>query len=425
MPNNVYIGARYVPVFDGDYDNTKVYEPLTIVMYSGSSYTSKREVPAGILPTNTTYWANTGNINGQITNLQNQIDAQQLIIDAHSDTLKILTGHKFLLCGDSYGTYANNVYAPFLTCLGFYGSGNYHNIASGGAGFIDSNSFKDQIVNYNLSTPRTEITDIIVVGGVNDADPNNSPTYASILSAIEDFMTYAKANYPNATVYIGCVGGVTGTGVHANYNTNLNSVVLNAYKDCTKYGAVYLNGSENVMNDYYECFDPDGVHPSPTGANLLGMTLAKAWLNGYGSVLRYTNDYALVSGVSAHSQFRLNSNQEDDQVTIEIGGLLSFPSDLVTVSGITDPIPLFTMFSPYYKGLNDNVIATNCIPLNVQLFTYDGSYHAEKYHAASLFIDSTGAGTLYIEEYLDTPIADIGRVYIPRQSFTLDLFKHR
>ena len=75
MANNVYIGSRYVPIFDGDWDATKVYEPLTIVNYNGGSYTSKRTVTAGTLPTNTNYWALTGNYNGQIAALQTQLNA--------------------------------------------------------------------------------------------------------------------------------------------------------------------------------------------------------------------------------------------------------------------------------------------------------------------------------------------------------------
>ena len=46
-----YIGARYVPKFDGDYNSEKEYEPLTIVTYMFNSYTSKKIVPPGILPT--------------------------------------------------------------------------------------------------------------------------------------------------------------------------------------------------------------------------------------------------------------------------------------------------------------------------------------------------------------------------------------
>ena len=63
---NEYIGARYVPVFDGDWDNTKEYEPLVIVSYQGNSYTSKTFVPKNTDINNTTYWALTGNYNAQV-----------------------------------------------------------------------------------------------------------------------------------------------------------------------------------------------------------------------------------------------------------------------------------------------------------------------------------------------------------------------
>ena len=63
---NEYIGARYVPVFDGDWDNTKEYEPLVIVSYQGNSYTSKTFVPKNASITDTKYWALTGNYNAQV-----------------------------------------------------------------------------------------------------------------------------------------------------------------------------------------------------------------------------------------------------------------------------------------------------------------------------------------------------------------------
>lgn len=61
-----YIGARYVPLFTGDWDDTKTYEPLSIVLYQGNSYTSRQYVPTGIALTNDTYWAETGNFNAQV-----------------------------------------------------------------------------------------------------------------------------------------------------------------------------------------------------------------------------------------------------------------------------------------------------------------------------------------------------------------------
>ena len=69
------IGARYVPLFSEpiDWDNTKTYEPLTIVYYGGNSYTSKQAVPKGIDITNTDYWALTGNYNAQIEQYRSEV----------------------------------------------------------------------------------------------------------------------------------------------------------------------------------------------------------------------------------------------------------------------------------------------------------------------------------------------------------------
>lgn len=66
--NLQYVGARYVPKIAEpyEYDPEMTYEPLTIVGYKNASYTSKKYVPAGVNPTTTEYWANTGNYNAQV-----------------------------------------------------------------------------------------------------------------------------------------------------------------------------------------------------------------------------------------------------------------------------------------------------------------------------------------------------------------------
>lgn len=67
-----YIGARYVPIFGRkgedsiEWDNTGTYEPLSIVLYQGNSYTSRQFVPVGVEITNQEFWALTGNYNAQI-----------------------------------------------------------------------------------------------------------------------------------------------------------------------------------------------------------------------------------------------------------------------------------------------------------------------------------------------------------------------
>ena len=61
-----YVGARYVPIIVGEWDNSKTYEPLMVVTYQGASYTSRQYVPAGIKITNESYWVLSANYNAQI-----------------------------------------------------------------------------------------------------------------------------------------------------------------------------------------------------------------------------------------------------------------------------------------------------------------------------------------------------------------------
>lgn len=63
---NVYVGHRYVPKMFGEWDKSKLYEPLSIVQYQGNSFTSRQYVPVGMDINNEDYWVLTGNYNAQI-----------------------------------------------------------------------------------------------------------------------------------------------------------------------------------------------------------------------------------------------------------------------------------------------------------------------------------------------------------------------
>ena len=68
-----YIGARYVPVYIGEWDNTVSYEPLSIVSHQGNSYTSRQYVPIGTPITDETFWALTGNYNAQVEQYRQEV----------------------------------------------------------------------------------------------------------------------------------------------------------------------------------------------------------------------------------------------------------------------------------------------------------------------------------------------------------------
>lgn len=78
-PVRQYIGARYVPLFadPAEWDNQRTYEPLTIVIHNGNSYTSRQYVPAGIDINNTDFWTLTGNYNAQIEQYRQETQRAQ------------------------------------------------------------------------------------------------------------------------------------------------------------------------------------------------------------------------------------------------------------------------------------------------------------------------------------------------------------
>lgn len=68
MSTTQYIGARYVPLFadPAEWNDSRTYEPLTIVLHEGNSYTSRQFVPKGITIDNDDFWVLTGNYNAQV-----------------------------------------------------------------------------------------------------------------------------------------------------------------------------------------------------------------------------------------------------------------------------------------------------------------------------------------------------------------------
>ena len=114
MSTNVreYIGSRYVPIFGRKdeesiaWDNTKPYEPLTIVLYQGNSYTSRQYVPIGIEITNQTFWALTGNYNAQVEAYRQEVETYT---QAYGDAINALEDALPIASFDSSNTVDSHI----------------------------------------------------------------------------------------------------------------------------------------------------------------------------------------------------------------------------------------------------------------------------------------------------------------------------
>lgn len=87
MATTQYIGARYVPLFADplEWDNTREFEPLTMVLHKGASYTSRQYVPKGIDISNEEFWALTGNYNAQVEQYRREVLTFDGRITANTD----------------------------------------------------------------------------------------------------------------------------------------------------------------------------------------------------------------------------------------------------------------------------------------------------------------------------------------------------
>ena len=71
---NVYVGNRYAPVYLGDWDKTKEYEPLSIVIYQGDSFVSRGWVAKDVDIHNEDYWHSIGVYNAQVAAYKQRVE---------------------------------------------------------------------------------------------------------------------------------------------------------------------------------------------------------------------------------------------------------------------------------------------------------------------------------------------------------------
>lgn len=112
MPGyNQYVGMRYVPIIDGEWSQSKAYEPLVVVVYNGNSYISKTYVPAGTLPTNETYWILAANYNAQVEQYRQEVRQYQQTVDEFDGDITEIDGKVTTLEGsvESMGLTVNSL----------------------------------------------------------------------------------------------------------------------------------------------------------------------------------------------------------------------------------------------------------------------------------------------------------------------------
>lgn len=198
--NRQYVGARYVPKVMGEWNKALQYEALSIVTYSGNSFTSKVHVPANIDISNKNYWVNTGNYNAQVEAYRQE--TAQLNNDLNNEIINRKNDSKdnILWIGDSYSVNYNHKLPNGVRDM--LNAKNWYEYSKGGAGFAGAwagSSFNDLIeqAKREMSASQKEmIKYVYIVGGANDSSFNWTELKPKVISTVQN----ARNSFPNAQV---------------------------------------------------------------------------------------------------------------------------------------------------------------------------------------------------------------------------------
>lgn len=248
-----YVGARYVPVFADplEWSGTQGYDPLTVVLHEGNSYTSRQSVPVGIDIDNTAYWAETGNYNAQIEAYRQEVLAFDGRITANANAISAETraresevaeamadiaaeaqarvsgdnalalrmdnfekqtpmqyerGRNAVFIGDSFMAPTTSYPQKLAYFTSQLMGWTMYNYAYGGSGWVDeagaTMNFYHQIQKaaQQITIPVNSVDYVVIGGGFNDWNDPTPLTYDQLYSAAVQTIKEARAQFPNAQI---------------------------------------------------------------------------------------------------------------------------------------------------------------------------------------------------------------------------------
>lgn len=321
-----YIGARYVPIIDGAYDSEKVYEPLTVVTYNGSSYTSKKSVPAGTLPTNTDFWALTGNYNAQVEEYREAVDTLRADLTEDFNNLReSVQGRHFVLIGDSLGMGTSVNDGVVVNTKGWIGHAmdkighdrcTYASIIGGGFCVDAPYTWILQLQNTVVETGDDSVTDVVIFGGSNDV----IYSAAQIKTAIGEMVTYCRNRFKN----------LKRIAVGAFCEPRYSKKVHELYSAIRDFGGELVVDMENLLCDPSKYDTTHALHLSEAG---------------YAFYAPYSTECV----VTGHTEYKFEFSTDD----------VTLGSDTAIVNGA--PVLYVRVFNNRYEFCVNKSTRDNCI----------------------------------------------------------------
>lgn len=322
-------------------------------------------------------------------NIDEKIKSEVIKTFAEQDNLRpLLTHRKICVIGDSYteGQGVSNA-ERFITLLQKHFDLFDYNTAGGG--FVASGVNGTFETLLDKAQMQLDVTDVIFLGGINDAVVMNGADNNALNNAINVTVNKAHVKYPNAQVHVGYI---------SQRNEPDNPVIkilqtVNAYRtNCNNSNYSYITNAEYMLKDT-SCISADNIHPNAKGHQKIANYLNSYLTNGNISTFAY---YSKLSVDMTSTPF-VNPTTPAFEMLNDNGictlSLLAGYSaridniDFTLDGGYSHSIYLGTPAISTIFGLNDNNNLPSCqATIPVTLSTNEQSYNL----TGSLFIYNRG-----------------------------------
>lgn len=265
---------------------------------------------------------------------------------------------KYIFIGDSYNTSDTPVgysqitpWGPLVaTYLGLTNNDYYNSGVSGAGWHVSGNKFITQLQTLAASiSDKNSITDIYVLGGINDNQLEPDDVYNEIL----DFADYALTTFPNAMVSIGVISWPTYTASKINLLKKMNVYFSAINRPNVKFISTAYTWYHN-----YSDYQGDG-HPNSDGSRLIALNIANYIKGGValnkiyyeGSIYRDNNNIGISSSQATIGTMKQFLNGENVCLQINLD-MINLTSSTIAPS-ITTPYILGSVDNLFIRTLND------------------------------------------------------------------------
>lgn len=326
-----------------------------------------------------------------------------------NDAIDLINSEKSVLIGDSYilGVNPNEETLTswgeiFKNLMGL-DDNNCNIIGEAGAGFLRGGTYNHtflQLLQSQINTINNKeyVKNVILCGGYND----NTYSVNDIKGAINTFVNYCHQQFPNATIYIGCIAyryEISSSG--ATTRANIAQSVYPAYannvsSNIRKY--VYLNGVENILKSIPKSYMyENNAHPNQVGQNALGQGIYQAFKTGY------VNPYASGSMTLTNSEATgisgsINIKKCDNMCQLSIPGLtVKYAEE----TGKTIAVGSLTEIADYSANAFIGGVSNdyNIAPCTISIQDYDVGRHTM---SGYIMFDNTGKIKLWTWHTINT-----------------------